>query len=248
MQTVFPLDFCKIPSLPLAQKYKLPRCSAIYFAIDSSNNVLYVGKAINLLFRWRNHHRFEQLTHINRTNCVRIAWQEHSPETQLLNELEKQYIKLYKPLLNNSIVPVVSKGEFSLTISILAKNTVILGLFKRTYGYELKLGYAWGKRNASRKIGQLIKRCQNGFTWEKQYIQTSPIWIGCYVHSEPTQQIKLYLCPCVTSGLFWDDCTKNSLKLLVAGVLVRAVDWRSHYSIPEEENFLDLTELDELIR
>ncbi|BAY27605.1 XRE family transcriptional regulator [Calothrix sp. NIES-2100] len=247
MQTFSQLDLFQIPSLPLAQKANLPKCSAIYFALDSNNNVLYIGKAINLFFRWRNHHRFDQLSHINRTNSVRIGWWECSPESELLTKAEKLYIKVYKPLLNNSIVPIIPKGDFSVVISKLAKNIVVLGLFKRSYGYEMKIGYAWPEHNASRKIGQLIKHCQNSFTWEKEYIQTSPVWTGTYNKSQTPQQIKLYISPCVTSGLFWDECTKASIKVLVAGVLVRAVDWRSHYSIPDEDNFLDLTELDELI-
>ena len=246
---MFPkLDLSKLPSVPLSQKANLDRCSAIYFALDSNNNVLYVGKAINLLFRWRNHHRFEQLSQINRTNLVRLLWWECTLEQQVLTQAEKHFIKVYKPLLNNSIVPTIPKGDFSIVVSKLATNTIIMGFFKRSYGYELKLAYAWPNRNASRKIGQLLKQCEKGFTWNKGHIHTSPVWTGCYNNSQPPQQINLYISPCSTSGLFWDECTKSSIKVLVAGVLIRAVDWRSHFGgIPESENFLDLTELDELL-
>lgn len=245
---MFPkLDFYSLPSVLLSQKDNLPRCPAIYFAIDSNNNVLYVGKAINLLFRWREHHRFDQLSEMNRTNQLRIAWCECNPDRDVLTEAEKHFIKLYKPLLNNSIVPIIPKGDFSIVLSRLATNTIILGLFKRDYGYELKLGYAWPKRNASRQIGQLLKQCEQGFTWEKEYIQTSPVWIGKYNNSTVPRQIKLCITPCISSGLFWAECTKNCIKVLVAGVLIRSVDWRSNFSIPEEENFMDLPLLDELI-
>ncbi|PSM48463.1 hypothetical protein C7Y66_14210 [Chroococcidiopsis sp. CCALA 051] len=245
---MFPkLDLSKLPSVPLSRKADLDRCSAIYFALDSNHNVLYVGKAINLLFRWKDHHRFEQLSQINRTNSIRLAWWECTPDPQVLTQAENHFIKVYKPLLNNSIVPTIPKGDFSVVLSKLATNTIIMGLFKRSYGYELKLAYAWRNRNASRKIGQILKQCQNGFTWNKEHIHTSPVWTGSYNNSHAPQQINLYISPCSTSGLFWDECTKSSIKFLVAGVLMRAVDWRSHYSIPEPDNFLDLAKLDELL-
>ena len=244
---MFPkLDLSKLPSVPLSQKANLDRCSSIYFALDSNNNVLYVGRAINLLFRWRDHHRFEQLSEINRTNPIRIAWWECNPEQ--LKQAEEHFIKVYKPRLNNTIVSTIPQGKISIFVSKLAINNIIMGLVKRDYGYELKLAYAWPKRNASRKIGQLLKQCENGFTWNKGYIHTSPVWTGSYNNSQPPQQVNLYISPCSTSGLFWDECTKSSIKVLVAGVLIRAVDWRSHFGgIPESENFLDLTELDELL-
>lgn len=244
---MFPkLDLSRLPSVPLSQKANLDRHSAIYFALDSNNKVWYVGRAINLFIRWRKHHRFAQLCEINRTNPVRLAWWECNPEQ--LKQAEDRLIKVYKPVLNNTIVPIIPKGDFSIVLSKLATNTIIIGLFKRSYGYEIKLGYDWPNRNASRKIGQLLLQCQNGFTWNKAHIHTSPVWTGIYNNSQPPQQISLYISPCVTSGLLWNECTKNSIKVLVTGVLIRAVDWPSHFSsIPEEENFLDLTELDELL-
>lgn len=245
---MFPkLDLSKLPSVPLSQKADLDRCSAIYFALDSNHNVLYVGKAINLVFRWKDHHRFEQLSEINRTNSIRLAWWECTPDAQVLTQAENHFIKVYKPLLNNSIVPTIPKGDFCVVLSKLAGNTIIIGLFKRSYGYELKLAYDCPNRNASRKIGQILKQCQNGFTWNKEYIHTSPVWIGSYNNSPAPQQINLYISPCLTSGLLWHECTKKSIKVLVAGVLVRAVEWRSHYSFPESENFLDLAKLDEFL-
>lgn len=58
------LDFALLPSVPLPDRDRLPQCPGIYFAIDAHDRVLYIGRAANLLGRWkgRQHHRLEQLT------------------------------------------------------------------------------------------------------------------------------------------------------------------------------------------
>ena len=48
------IDLMNLPSVPLEMKLQLPRTSGIYFAIDSSNKVQYIGKANNLRKRWSN--------------------------------------------------------------------------------------------------------------------------------------------------------------------------------------------------
>lgn len=41
-----------LPSIPLAQKSKLPVCPGIYFAIDGEEKVLYIGCSKNINQRW----------------------------------------------------------------------------------------------------------------------------------------------------------------------------------------------------
>jgi excinuclease UvrABC nuclease subunit len=60
------LDPLAMSSVELDNLNQLPDCSAIYFAIDSQNRILYIGQAVNLLTRWKNHHRIYQLQEINR--------------------------------------------------------------------------------------------------------------------------------------------------------------------------------------
>lgn len=63
---MFPgFDLSKLPSLDLSQRNILPVCPAVYFAVDSKNRVLYVGKAINLLARWKDHHRLKHIKPIS---------------------------------------------------------------------------------------------------------------------------------------------------------------------------------------
>lgn len=93
-------NLSKLPSLSLPQRNILPECPAIYFAVDSKNRVLYVGKAINLLTRWKNHHRQEQLNRINRKNKIKIAWLHCSNDLASLANTEAYFIEFYQPLLN----------------------------------------------------------------------------------------------------------------------------------------------------
>lgn len=61
-----------LPSFSLLDKDQLPNTSAIYFALDSENRVLYVGQATDLGARWKDHHRFEQLKKMNRKSKIRF--------------------------------------------------------------------------------------------------------------------------------------------------------------------------------
>ncbi|MBD1906195.1 GIY-YIG nuclease family protein [Funiculus sociatus GB2-A5] len=85
-----------LPSVPLEMKFQLPRTSSIYFAIDSSNKVQYIGKANNLRQRWSSHNKFWEIKILNR---VRLAWLEISEKSQL-SLAEKELIKYFNPPLN----------------------------------------------------------------------------------------------------------------------------------------------------
>lgn len=95
-------EFGTLPSLKLSEKQRLPEYAAIYFVI-ARDQVLYVGLATNLRNRWQNHHRFPQLERINKRYEVRLFWLAcHQSE---LNELERQYIDYYCPVLNQTKIP-----------------------------------------------------------------------------------------------------------------------------------------------
>ncbi len=49
---VNPLD---LPSLPLESRRSLPDISALYFVLDEDDELLYIGRANNLVKRWRGH-------------------------------------------------------------------------------------------------------------------------------------------------------------------------------------------------
>lgn len=97
-ESVVPLQ---LPSLPLSWRKGFPSCSAIYFAI-SNNQVLYIGRTLNLVRRWANHHRQAELENVDE---VRIAWMEVS-EPELLPAIEKALIQFFKPCLNHCNIKV----------------------------------------------------------------------------------------------------------------------------------------------
>jgi hypothetical protein len=241
------LNFTELPKVSLADKSKLPKVSGIYFVINQNQEFLYIGRAINLLFRWRDHHRFNQLCDLSMNQNINIYWWECSPEENILISAEQYYIKKYKPLLNSTIVPTICKTNFALILSQLTKNTIIMGLFNRDFGYELVLAYAFPKKYESKKIANLLKQCQNDFIWTKNYIKKTPFWIGDYQDKDLSKQLKVKVVPCIVFGLFWRECNSSSMKTLVLGVPIRIVDWRTYFNIPDEPNFLDLSQLDELV-
>ncbi|MBD2211890.1 GIY-YIG nuclease family protein [Nostoc linckia FACHB-104] len=85
-----------LPSMPLGWKKALPKCACIYFAIDASNQVQYIGQTHNLKTRWINHHR---LKHLQDMDGVRLAWMEIS-DTSLLPEIEQALIAWFDPPIN----------------------------------------------------------------------------------------------------------------------------------------------------
>lgn len=93
-------DLSQLPYISLSQLAQLPTCTGIYFAIDSAERVLYVGKTDNLLKRWKNHHRWHQLDEIHQKTPVRIAWLIWNQED--LASAEIYFINRYNPLFNGT--------------------------------------------------------------------------------------------------------------------------------------------------
>lgn len=89
-----------LPSLPIEWKSALPKCSGIYFAIDSEGRIQYIGRSKNINQRWAGHHRNEQLLKIG---GVRIAWLEISDHS-LLPDIESALIEWFVPPLNRVVV------------------------------------------------------------------------------------------------------------------------------------------------
>ncbi len=162
------LEPLRLPSVPLAERKQLPNCAAIYFAIDSSNRFLYVGKAKNLAARWRNHHRIHKLEAINQESSVRIAWQAWNEED--LGEAERISIARFQPLLNNTEVetPTVIPSEVVLKefMKTFSRRLIIFGIKPKTSAQllEVELKYDWtncSSKGTAAKIKEYIKQNQN---------------------------------------------------------------------------------------
>lgn len=86
-----------LPSLPLELRRNLPRKSALYFVFDKDDEMLYIGKAINLFKRWQGHHKLPELEQLEN---VRIAWMEC--DAVIMDSSETTFIAHFQPLLNDA--------------------------------------------------------------------------------------------------------------------------------------------------
>lgn len=102
-----------LPSLPIPDRYHLPKIGAVYFVLSESDSIEYIGKAKNLFKRWRTH---ECCMNLDNPKSCRVAWIEIEGETERI-EFEKKAISTLKPRYNINyqlkpetiIVPVITE-------------------------------------------------------------------------------------------------------------------------------------------
>lgn len=94
------LNLSSLPFLALDEKSAFPSQPAIYFCIDRSGKVQYIGQTKNLQARWLQHHRSSQLENIGN---VKIAYLEIT-DINLLIDIEKALIDWFKPSMNGTEV------------------------------------------------------------------------------------------------------------------------------------------------
>jgi predicted GIY-YIG superfamily endonuclease len=219
-------NLSELPSVYLLEKDKLPNCASIYFVSDSQGQVLYVGRTVNLVKRWREHHRFYQLKRLNRKSRISISWLTCSNDINTLSNLENEFIKLYKPPLNWSKVvsPVrrITPVEIALQQSLqqLAKlNTMIFG-FDPIADEEpptILLAYpVYGQRGLSGSIRSLLKNINkkvSALKWKEYH--TEPKSFGKFGYWETEYNgIRIDLSPVQDLVQFMP----NSIRRTVAGV------------------------------
>lgn len=96
------IDPCALPYVVMSELSYLPACSGIYFTIEESGRVVYIGQSVNIRRRWRAHHvqdALSNLSDLSSARRVRIAWLEVN-NIQELNLLELTLIRRFKPCLN----------------------------------------------------------------------------------------------------------------------------------------------------
>jgi excinuclease UvrABC nuclease subunit len=108
MNKIEELDYLQLPSVRYDCKPKLPIFSGIYFVIDDSDALLYIGQALNIKTRWYYHHRRHEFK--GRTD-IRIAWLQ--VEKDDLRIVETILIDRCKPSLN------MQRGSEQADVSIL---------------------------------------------------------------------------------------------------------------------------------
>lgn len=89
------VDVAALPSVPLADRNALPAEPCIYFAIDAQGVVQYVGRSVNPKQRWRQHHRYEDLSVMS---GVRISYL--FVDSEVIDATERALISWFNPPLN----------------------------------------------------------------------------------------------------------------------------------------------------
>ncbi len=126
------IQILSLPKVSLETKEMLPEYSGIYYVIDESNTVWYIGKAKNIRKRWlgKSHHRIYQLK-IQKQKHFSIYYEQVNYSQ--LDKIEKQKIKKYTPHLNNS--PVKNK-KVRPTETLLQETIVTISDFAFVLGVE----------------------------------------------------------------------------------------------------------------
>ena len=243
------LDPLQLPSVSLADRKQLPTCSAIYFAIDASNRILYVGKAQNLAARWKSHHRPYKLEEIDRESPVRLAWKAWNKED--LTVAEKSLIRNFQPLLNNTEVetPTVIPSEVVLRdfLKTFSQRLIIFGTeLKNSHRLlHVHIKYDWtncSPKGTAAKIKEYIKANQDRntslkFKWHRysrfDFFAGEVFRPGSRAHKKRAREHRSYnnhwelACNGVVIHITpvdsYSEYKKKTQKLKLAGVNFRAI-------------------------
>jgi hypothetical protein len=122
----------KLPDVGLKNKDLLPTVPGIYYVVDETGLIWYIGQAQNLQKRWagNSHHRIDQLIAKNRQKNFRIYYECVSATS--LNEVENSRINKYNPHLNGSTVKsknvIPTETLLRETLTAIAEVAFILGI------------------------------------------------------------------------------------------------------------------------
>lgn len=225
------IKIADLPSVHLLAKNRLPNCAAIYFVTDSNGQIIYIGRTVNLVARWKDHHRFNQLKRFNRKNILSISWLNCSNDLSTLSKLENEFINLYKPPLNwtRVVKPVrkITPVETALQQSLqqLAKLNIVIFGFDPIAGENpptIYLNYpVYGKRGLSGSIRVALRNINkkaSSLKWKECH--TEPKSFGKFGYWETEYNgIKIDLSP--VEGLV--NIMQNATRKTIAGVELIAV-------------------------
>jgi hypothetical protein len=105
----FSISVNDLPSVEFSDRLSVPDFAAVYFVLDASSDVLYIGSARSLRGRWLQHNKIDIFQHFG---AERIAWLA----LDSIRAVEKQLITLMNPPLNG--MGAVSFGALKLADSI----------------------------------------------------------------------------------------------------------------------------------
>ena len=82
-----------LPSVPFASYRSLPNVAAVYFVLDETGAVLYIGRSLRLSHRWDRH---EKADWCKARGATRIAWLL-TEDRGLLEQIEEACIDYFNP-------------------------------------------------------------------------------------------------------------------------------------------------------
>jgi len=85
-----------LPNLPYSWRSALPLYSGVYFVLSETDELLYIGKAFNLRYRWSQHHKEAELASFKPS---KICWLKIDLEA--LSAVESSLINAFRPKLNH---------------------------------------------------------------------------------------------------------------------------------------------------
>jgi len=97
------LDIFSLPSVSMAELPSLPQCGGIYFIVNETQEVLYIGQSVNICGRWRSHHIHHAVCapdNVEESSRFRAYWLVMAEESERL-KLEIALIRHFSPTLNS---------------------------------------------------------------------------------------------------------------------------------------------------
>jgi predicted GIY-YIG superfamily endonuclease len=125
-------DILQLPHIGLNSRALLPEQSGIYYVLDETSIIWYIGQAQNLRSRWAgdSHHRLYQLQKQRKKQLT--IYYELVAKSQL-DAIEQQRIENYNPQLNGT---KVKKKNLHPTETLLRETLVILAPYSFVLGVE----------------------------------------------------------------------------------------------------------------
>jgi hypothetical protein len=99
------IDPLSLPYVMMSEMHYLPTCAGLYFAIEDSQHIAYIGQSRNVCQRWQGHHvksKLCDLSSLESARRVKIAWLEIS-DVESLQGLERAMIRQFRPRLNTRL-------------------------------------------------------------------------------------------------------------------------------------------------
>ena len=93
------INVTALPYVLMDERGSLPNIPAVYFVLNNTGDILYIGRAKSLCFRWQSHHRMAQFIAYK---DLKLAWIVVE-DIDLLGSLEKSCIDYFSPSLNGPV-------------------------------------------------------------------------------------------------------------------------------------------------